>query len=718
MSLYEFCEVCNVSLSQDSYKSHMTGKRHKLQVERLANTKTIEETGLFVQGVPPGVSASELQTVFGRFGSVSKIEIYGNKAYVNYSEKTSREEAIKHQHTVLNKVLDVRRRVIQMRANRSSEENHHKRGFAQSQQPPVSSQATEVKPLKIDEAVILRSLIDPAPITDQLNCLKKVLLAEPNHCHYVVQNICSDLVKSLKPNFRICELLAFGSMTTGLAFKDSDLDVYAQLEFDTSTHLLSGGDQTSFKKSFAKVKSSLYSKKYLFGNIVPISHAKIPIIKFVHLKTNISCDLSFNDAIGYCNSRLLRHYLNMNERFFDLLFFIKCWARMHNLCASNKLSNFSLSMLGLSFLLSLKEASGNKIVPPVQELLTGADTSNPHHIVSGWRCGFNETPITVTLPDSPEFSFLGLLKNFFEYIGKLPFDTHVISVLTGEFIKRETFLGSPGDLPEVYEPYRCHIAENPANVLFKAGQSAVIHDPFKLSHNLMGRVVPTVLSEFIQACKTSEEKCTAGIANNDEQLRLLHALLDPKSLRGKTAGKQTSIVVELPKDSSSKNVIDLIHSIFEKILFLEISAQSTDNVNAKVKKIEGMTDVHGTDILDVICCEGTKDVWNGRKKAKSTVNSKGTCLLKNPLTFENEQYISEFIAGQSTQKVHVNFKCEISCKENKLHLCLSDTSEKSYANFNSVTSFLHQQLPKWISSLSSVIVAECESSGTTSAVRE
>ena len=124
-------------------------------------------------------------------------------------------------------------------------------------------------------------------------------------------------------------------------------------------------------------------------------------------------------------------------------------------------------MLGVSFLMSLKDSEGNKLLPSVQDLMKNADPSSPFFCIRGWKCGFDETPITVTLPDTPEFSFTGLIKNFFEYIANLQFKTHVISVLTGELISRQAFDQNPLDLPDAYECYKNHIALHPEDVLCK-----------------------------------------------------------------------------------------------------------------------------------------------------------------------------------------------------------------------------------------------------------
>lgn len=79
--------------------------------------------------------------------------------------------------------------------------------------------------------VVLDALAQPATILEHVKTLKELILAGPDHCNVVCNKICSDVMDAMKMNstFSTCKLYAFGSMTTGLAFKDSDLDVYAHL---------------------------------------------------------------------------------------------------------------------------------------------------------------------------------------------------------------------------------------------------------------------------------------------------------------------------------------------------------------------------------------------------------------------------------------------------------------------------------------------------------
>lgn len=708
-----FCEACSIHLTPDNYKAHIMGKKHKSQLARCSTKSNIEETGLIVKGVPPHVNAAEVAAAFGRYGLIAKVEIYENITFVNFTERSSCDEALKHQHFVRNTALHVERRKLKDHNNLQRVQN--KRGFDNTMKNSTQTQkkvekATnngEKKPAIVLE-VVLKALKQPAPVSEQMTTLQQIILAEPNHSSSVCNKIHTDVMNALSTNmaFSVRELFAFGSMTTGLAFKDSDLDLYAHLELNSQTHLLTASAQQHQKKVFGIVKSCLYRKPHIFKDIVPIQGAKVPLIKFVHRETKVACDLSFRDKIGYYNSNLLRHYLSMNDKFFELMVFLKYWARVHDFVSTSKLSSFSLSMLCLSFLLSLKNDVDERIVPTVDELLNKGQPSDGDTYVNHWKCSFDSTPIKVTLPDQPQYSLLGLLKGFFEYIATLPFQTDVLSVLTGELIPRKLF-DSPEELPNAYTCYKHFILKHPEEVLVQPQHCAVIHDPFRLNHNLLARVNLVTMQGFVQACKKGAEDCAVAISNEQLEFTLLHHLLrwyhSPvlKQVPSQSKNMGPTLLILDNRFTGSENPYDnmykLIYVIFEKILFLKVSKLEVETKNesdCKVSKTDTMKDVHENSLThNMLTCEGYKDVWNGRKKAKCQLN------LDNPLSFDDEVKVSKLLA-QKKQNVHhvpVSFQCKLLQKGEKYHLIFDPYENKR--TFKGFWMQIEQLLPKWMISL-------------------
>lgn len=182
-------------------------------------------------------------------------------------------------------------------------------------------------------------------------------------------------------------------------------------------------------------------------------------------------------------------------RFFDLMVFLKYWARVHDFCSSSKLSSFSLCMLALSFLLSLKNEGGDRVIPTVDELLNKGAPSGSDIFINDWKCSFDNTPTKVALPDSPNYSFLGLLKGFFEYMGTVPFQTDVLSVSIGGLIPRELF-NCPDELPNAYACYKNFISKHPAEVLLKVW---IISSVVSLQHGCSFSL-PLYLMQYFLFC--------------------------------------------------------------------------------------------------------------------------------------------------------------------------------------------------------------------------
>lgn len=114
--------------------------------------------------------------------------------------------------------------------------SQNKRSFDSTKNQPKAQKAATQKVGKaapgkppIDNTEILTALADPLPISEQMTTLKRLILVGEENGNQILQFICNDVVNVLKSAFSTCDLFSFGSMTTGLAFKDSDLDVFAHL---------------------------------------------------------------------------------------------------------------------------------------------------------------------------------------------------------------------------------------------------------------------------------------------------------------------------------------------------------------------------------------------------------------------------------------------------------------------------------------------------------
>ncbi|KAL3266516.1 hypothetical protein HHI36_010686 [Cryptolaemus montrouzieri] len=155
----------------------------------------------------------------------------------------------------------------------------------------------------------------------------------------IYHKVNSDMAKSLNIAFRQCEVFPFGSTTTSLQFKYSDIDLFAKIKNKESDALC-----------LREAKKALH-RSGLFRNILGIPSAKIPIIKCVHSGTGVKCDVNFKSICGVMNSKLISYYLSIDPKLRPVMLVIKYWAKIHDISGRNHLfTNYSLIMMFIFYL--------------------------------------------------------------------------------------------------------------------------------------------------------------------------------------------------------------------------------------------------------------------------------------------------------------------------------------------------------------------------------
>lgn len=110
-----------------------------------------------------------------------------------------------------------------------------------------------------------------------------------------------------------------------------------------------------------------------------IDKARIPIVKFVDPKTGINCDICVNNTLALENTKLLKEYSLLDDRFVQMSLFIKHWSksRLLNEPYHGTLSSYAFVLLIVHFLQNLKEP----ILPRLDKKLDSS-LKNEHSI--GW----------------------------------------------------------------------------------------------------------------------------------------------------------------------------------------------------------------------------------------------------------------------------------------------------------------------------------------------
>uniref|UniRef100_A0A673YZ04 Terminal uridylyltransferase 4-like n=1 Tax=Salmo trutta TaxID=8032 RepID=A0A673YZ04_SALTR len=267
--------------------------------------------------------------------------------------------------------------------------------------------------------------------------------------------------KEYNDNAQLC---LFGSSKNGFGFRDSDLDICMTLE----------GHDTAEKLNCKEIIEGLAKvlKKHTgLRNILPITTAKVPIVKFEHRQSGLEADISLYNTLAQHNTRMLATYAALDPRVQFLGYTMKVFAKRCDIgdASRGSLSSYAYILMVLYFL----QQRQPPVIPVLQEVFDGH--SVPQRIVDGWNAFFFDDieELRQRLPDLPQNRetvgelWLGLLRFYTE---EFDFKEHVISIRQRKRIT--TF--------EKQWTSKC----------------IAIEDPFDLNHNL-GAGVSRKMTNFI-----------------------------------------------------------------------------------------------------------------------------------------------------------------------------------------------------------------------------
>ncbi|XP_066528899.1 terminal uridylyltransferase 4 isoform X3 [Hoplias malabaricus] len=259
------------------------------------------------------------------------------------------------------------------------------------------------------------------------------------------------------------QLCLFGSSKNGFGFRDSDLDICMTLE----------GHDTAEKLNCKEIIEGLAKvlKKHTgLRNILPITTAKVPIVKFEHKQSGLEGDISLYNTLAQHNTRMLATYAALDPRVQYLGYTMKVFAKRCDIgdASRGSLSSYAYILMVLYFL----QQRQPPVIPVLQEIYDG--TSVPQRMVDGWNAFFfdnmEELRRLLEFQQNRETVgelWLGLLRFYTE---EFDFKEHVISIRQRK--RLTTF--------EKQWTSKC----------------IAIEDPFDLNHNL-GAGVSRKMTNFI-----------------------------------------------------------------------------------------------------------------------------------------------------------------------------------------------------------------------------
>uniref|UniRef100_A0A8C9VK13 Terminal uridylyl transferase 4 n=1 Tax=Scleropages formosus TaxID=113540 RepID=A0A8C9VK13_SCLFO len=267
--------------------------------------------------------------------------------------------------------------------------------------------------------------------------------------------------KEYNEKARLC---LFGSSKNGFGFRDSDLDICMTLE----------GHDTAEKLNCKEIIEGLAKvlKKHAgLRNILPITTAKVPIVKFEHKQSGLEGDISLYNTLAQHNTRMLATYAAIDPRVQYLGYTMKVFAKRCDIgdASRGSLSSYAYILMVLYFL----QQRQPPVIPVLQEIFDGKTV--PQRMVDGWNAFFFDDieELRRRLPELGQNNetvgelWLGLLRFYTE---EFDFKEHVISIRQRK--RLTTF--------EKQWTSKC----------------IAIEDPFDLSHNL-GAGVSRKMTNFI-----------------------------------------------------------------------------------------------------------------------------------------------------------------------------------------------------------------------------
>lgn len=278
------------------------------------------------------------------------------------------------------------------------------------------------------------------------------------------EHIRQDLEDFIRRDFKGARLNLFGSSKNGFGFKQSDLDIC--MTFDG----LETAEELDSIRTIEEMGRHLRRHQGL-RNILPITTAKVPIVKFYHVRSGLEGDISLYNTLALHNTHLLSSYAAIDPRVKYLCYIMKVFTKMCDIgdASRGSLSSYAYTLMVLYFL----QQRNPPVIPVLQEICTSS--CKPEILVDGWNVYFFSQMEELAKywteygknKESVGELWLGLLRFYTE---DFDFKEHVIS------IRKKSLLTT-----------------------FKkqwTSKYIVIEDPFDLTHNL-GAGLSRKMTNFI-----------------------------------------------------------------------------------------------------------------------------------------------------------------------------------------------------------------------------
>ncbi|XP_067644036.1 terminal uridylyltransferase Tailor [Eurosta solidaginis] len=352
----------------------------------------------------------------------------------------------------------------------------------------------------------------------------------------VYERINSSLRKDLHA-LKSINIYPFGSFVTGLALRDSDIDLYIdhpevnQIGQSTYWQYIS----PSQRGIFNRINDILHRSKS-FTDVIAIRQARVPIIKCKHSSTGFSMDINLSCPSSVHNTNFLRDLLKLDKRLHELMVFLKVWAKQLQLIGRGNMNSYCLITLVIFY---LQQSLPNRapLLPSIAKL---QENIAPQYVV-GVNYAYKFPNNVPALPRNQTTS--NLIQGFFEFYCNFEFENFLIAPCIGKVIPIEKFKNDTYK----YSAYRNQLQliskmfKKPVEP-FQIGRCFHLQDPFALNHNIGKAIAPPNLEYFRnclqQACSIYKDPNISTDAQRYEAL--LYGIVERIAQEARVAAEQSN----------------------------------------------------------------------------------------------------------------------------------------------------------------------------------
>lgn len=504
------------------------------------------------------------------------------------------------------------------------------------------------------------------------------------------EKLCADLHFLLNIAYPKCILHPFGSTTTGLFFPDSDVDIFVELPSQQNR-------KTSSLGLVYKARNILEMPvNTSFMNIIVIPKGKVPIVKCIHLETNIHCDFHFTNLLGVCNSNLIKYYISLDETIKPLMMILKLWAKINGLMRRN-FNSYSVIIMCVFYLQKCFS------MPSVKDLQKNAKPENMHGF---WNASFLHLPYHNE--DIRGVKIIDLLIGFFEFYLHFDFSTNIICPFLGYEIPK-TYFNSINELPFYYNLYK---KNSKYGMELDADTPICVQDPFEHSVNITKHVNKDTFDNFQNSCRNAgillaHQSLHELFANELSEIKILESCKDEvvqfRVRMGNCLNYLEKQIKENPKSNLTIDVVwyhmfeNFLYTVLQDIFQFNLDATFINKKDLKSDEAWNKEETYNNafDILKIHCV-GQFDLWTLRRssKVKFTIPSNIDSILQKEEYISNQMTSSTLITNKikCTSDINMYIRAKVMPTEVEFQIKANPPNK---CNFKAFTSYFIKQIPSW-----------------------